>query len=541
MVTADGSTDWAWVWGMIAINAIVIAGYLRIFRFWRKAFLAEEPRDRNHKLMDLAWIFLLCAACGYVSSIVLFVWPAYRLLAVMLVPLGFFTWRFAWNLDSFRSALAARRLERELRESLERRNQELEQLVNLATEELVRAKIEAERANEAKSVFLANMSHEIRTPMTAIIGFADLMMDDGVGETERREYTQTVRRNGDHLLNLINDILDISKVESGKLEFEQTACDAGRIVREVVELLRPRADSKGIVLEAVVEDGFDAPILSDPTRLRQIVTNLVGNAVKFTEAGGVTVRLSRAPDGAGVCGGSVVVEVEDTGIGMTEDQCVACFTPFAQADASMTRRFGGTGLGLSVSRKLARSLGGDVVAQPRAGGGTVFTAWIRAASVEGDVARPGQGVGEVRRGSGGPVTRDILRGVRVLLAEDGADNQRLIRFHLVRAGATVELAVTGREAVSAVREAAAAGRAFDLVLMDMQMPEMDGLEATRRIRAEGHTVAIVALTAHAMDSHAEISRAAGCDEHMSKPPDFDALLRTARRLVDARQQAAKAA
>ncbi|MCC5824399.1 MAG: response regulator [Phycisphaerales bacterium] len=534
MVTQTGETDWAWVWLIIGLSVAVIAGYLRIFAFWRKAYRAEQPRDRNHKLMDLAWIFILCAVCGYVSSIVLFVWPAYRLLGLLLIPLAFFTWRFTWNLESFRSALSAKRLERELRESLERRNEQLEELVHLATEELIAAKVEAEQASEAKSAFLANMSHEIRTPMTAIIGYTDLLLEEDCPEPDRQGHTETIARNGRHLLGLINDILDLSKIESGRMDLEQTGCEPAQIVADVVDQFRHRAADRAVLLRTEIAPGLTERITTDPTRFRQIATNLVGNAVKFTEHGTVTVRLFPGEDGPAT---TLVLEVEDTGIGMTPDQQERCFEPFAQADASTTRRFGGTGLGLSISRKLARLLGGDVVVRSEPGRGSVFTAWVAPGAAPECVRQPArQDPDAATIGH----RRDALRGLRILLAEDGDDNRRLVRFHLVRAGAEVFLANDGRIAAEMMEREHAAGRAFDVVLMDMQMPNMDGLEATRRARAAGVRSPVVALTANAMQRDADNALAAGCEAHVPKPPDFPALIALCHRLAH-RPDASRAA
>ncbi len=521
MVTAEGGTDWAWVWTLLVLNAVVIAGYLRIFVFWRRAYLAEKTQDRNTKLMDLAWIFLFCAACGYVSSMVLFFWPAYRLLALMLVPLAVFTWRFAWNLDSFGLALRAKRLERELAESLKRENEELERRVGEATAQLREARAEAERANEAKSLFLANMSHEIRTPMTSIIGYTDMVLSGGLSDREAKESLETVRRNGAHLLGLINDILDLSRVEAGAMELERIACDPAGIARDVCGLVRPRAESNQSVVSVEIGEGVPAMVMCDPTRLRQVVTNLAGNAAKFTQGGRIVIRVESA--GAG----RIAFEVEDNGPGMTPEQAARCFDVFTQADASVTRRHGGSGLGLSIAQNLARAMGGDITVRSEVGVGSVFRAEVAAATAEvRQIEREECGAGDVD-----------LSGLRVLLVEDGADNRRLITFQLRRAGAAVETAADGVEGLEAGTEAWRAGRGFDVILMDMQMPRLDGIGATRALRERGVGTPIIALSAHAMEEDRRSELDAGCDAYHTKPVDFAKLGRAIRGHADARRAA----
>ncbi|RMH25075.1 MAG: response regulator [Planctomycetota bacterium] len=516
MVTAAGESDWAWIWTLLVLNAVVIAGYLRIFVFWRRAYLAEQKEDRNNKLMDLAWVFLLCACCGYISSMVLFFWPAYRLLALMLVPLAAFTWKFAWNLDSFGLALRAKRLERELAESLKRENEELERRVGDATAQLQEARAEAERANEAKSLFLANMSHEIRTPMTSIIGYTDMVLSGGLTEREARECLETVRRNGTHLLGLINDILDLSRVEAGAMELERVACDPAGIARDVCALVRPRAESGGNTVSVEIGEGVPAMVMCDPTRLRQVVTNLAGNAAKFTEGGRIVIRV-RAPEP-----GRLAFEVEDNGPGMTPAQAARCFEVFTQADASVTRRHGGSGLGLSIARNLARAMGGDITVRSEVGVGSVFVAEVAAPPVEEQ--------GEA--GEDDAADRVDLTGLRVLLVEDGADNRRLITFQLRRAGAEVVSAVDGLDGLEAGAEAWRSGRGFDVILMDMQMPRLDGMGATRGLRQRGVRTPIIALSAHAMAEDRQAALAAGCDAYHTKPVDFGKLGRAIREHAD---------
>jgi len=376
-------------------------------------------------------------------------------------------------------------------------------------EGLEQARLAAEEANHAKSNFLANMSHEIRTPMTAILGFADLLADGVTNGEERRHALDTIRRNGAHLLDIINDILDISKIEEGRATIEQLRCSARRIIEDVAALMGNRAEHRGLFLAVDIDPGVPDMIVTDPTRLRQILTNLLANAVKFTETGGVRLRalMRDDPDAR-----RLVVEVVDSGVGMSREQLSRIFQPFAQADASTTRRFGGTGLGLAISRRLARMLGGDIVAQSSPGEGSAFTLSVDAgldrlheAPDASDLAGPADAADP---GQGKPLDG------RVLLVEDGPDNQRLIAMFLRAAGATVVIADNGAEAVGAVHGAA---HPFDLILMDMQMPVMDGYTAAARLREAGLEVPIVALTAHAMAGDRDRCIEAGCDDYISKP------------------------
>jgi PAS domain S-box-containing protein len=378
--------------------------------------------------------------------------------------------------------------------------------------ELVVTSRRAEAASRAKSEFLANMSHEIRTPMTAILGFVDLLDDPDVNLAERRRHIETIRRNGEHLLSIINDILDLSRIEAGHMPIERIECSPGAIAQDVDRLMRFRAQAKRLTLITSVDPALPALVRSDPTRLRQILVNLVGNAIKFTERGEVRVRVS--PDESlaeqGVC-----IEVSDTGIGMSAEQVSRLFRPFTQADSSTTRRYGGTGLGLTITRRLAQMMGGETQVRSTPGVGSSFTVRVVAPWLDASSASDAQRASDEREPASAQAPS--LAGVHVLLAEDGVDNQRLISFHLRRAGATVTVVDDGAAALHAVLAARASGAAIDLVLMDMQMPTLDGYGAARGLRDAGWTGPILALTAHAMGGDRDKCLAAGCDEYLTKP------------------------
>jgi PAS domain S-box-containing protein len=392
---------------------------------------------------------------------------------------------------------------------------ELEQtLADLAAKsaEAEAAKLTAEQANQTKSAFLANMSHEIRTPIAAIIGFANLILEKRLPAHEQRHSIEIISRNGQHLLALVNDILDLSKIEADKMTVERIPCDAAQIVSDVEAMCFDRANDKKLPLVVQVSPGVPARVLSDPTRLRQVLLNLVSNAIKFTSQGEVRVELQHQPEADGHAG-RLLIRVSDTGIGMRPEQLSRLFEPFTQGDVSTTRRFGGTGLGLAISKRLVEMMGGRIHVDSEPGRGTRFEVTIDAPVCD---AGP----------STLPMPTVPLRpGLRVLLAEDGPDNQRLISFYLQHAEIAFKIAENGRIAVDMAIAADAAGRPFDLVLMDMQMPEMDGVAAIHALRDAGLTMPVIALTAHGTEEACASSLQAGCCEHLVKPVNYHTLTR----------------
>ena len=387
------------------------------------------------------------------------------------------------------------------------------------TEQALReAKEAAEAGAQAKTNFLANMSHEIRTPLTALLGFADLMLEPNVGESERINYAMTIRRNGEHLLSVLNDILDVSMIEAGKLSIELVEFSPRAVLSEVAALMRVRALEKALDFSLSYDSALPELVRSDPTRVRQVVLNLLSNAVKFCERG--SVRLSvRCDLGTAPQPTQLVLRVQDTGIGMQPGQVQRIFEPFAQADASTTRRFGGSGLGLAISARLASALGGKLEVETQPNVGSTFTFTVPVEVLQGSATEP-------RMLSEQAPSPQQGRPGNVLLAEDGPDNQALISALLRGHGVRVTVVVNGLLAVERALAAANSDEPFDVILMDMQMPELDGYGATARLRAAGYRGPIIALTAHAMAGERERCLAAGCDEYLTKPIRRAELLRT---------------
>ncbi len=390
---------------------------------------------------------------------------------------------------------------------------------------------QAEMASLAKSEFLANMSHEIRTPLTAILGYTDILRDELVDESGSARgigAIDTIRRAGDHLLTVINDILDLSKIEAGKLIIEQVETSLPSLLVDVHSLMRSRAETKQIALHLVLATPIPDRILSDSTRLRQILMNLVGNAAKFTDHGHIDVRAMTAARGADSL---LRIEVEDTGPGMTAAQARQLFQPFTQADASVTRKHGGTGLGLTICRRLASLMGGTVQLEfTEVGRGSRFVLELPLHPMPDSTLVHTLDVGHDRSrdATTSAAALPTLRG-RIILAEDGEDNQRLISFHLSKAGADVTIAANGRIALNLIHAAAREDRPFALLVTDMQMPEMDGYSLARTLRREGSTMPIIALTAHAMAEDRRKCIDAGCDDYATKPIDRTHLIGTCAR------------
>jgi PAS domain S-box-containing protein len=382
---------------------------------------------------------------------------------------------------------------------------------------LNQAKLQAEAAVHTRGQFLANMSHEIRTPLTAVLGFAEIL-GDRLMEEENRDALSVIDKNGKHLLRIINDILDLSKIEAGCFALAEENIDPATELRDVAKLVQPRVAMKDLYLKLELSDSLPHLIKGDPTRLRQILINLIGNAIKFTERGGVTVR-------AITCEGepqALFIDVLDTGIGIDPEERDRLFEAFQQADSTSSRSYGGTGLGLTISKHLAELMGGTLTVGDRAGGGSCFRLMLPVDRKE-----------EPAMVDEAPAVAAPKRlDARVLIAEDNLTNQFIIQTLLDKAGCTVELVQTGREAVERALAGREAGEAHDAVLMDIQMPEMDGYAATRALRAEGFTLPIIALTAHTLAEDRQRCLDAGCDDHCPKPIDSGQLIGMLARHLD---------
>jgi signal transduction histidine kinase/AmiR/NasT family two-component response regulator len=409
-------------------------------------------------------------------------------------------------------------------EQLERANGELVRVNRELEEAIGREKKLAQAAaaaNRAKSAFLANMSHEIRTPMNGVVGMAQLLTSE-IGDAELRDRAKTIETSAESLLVLLDEMLDFSKIEAGKLELEDVSFAPRRLVSDTIALLEGKAKDKGLELSLAVDPDVPETLRGDPGRLRQVFTNLIGNAVKFTEAGEVTVTLALASETAS----SVLLHasVRDTGIGIAEETRHRLFDPFTQADVSTTRQFGGTGLGLTISKQLIEMMGGEINVESELGAGSTF--WFTASFHRGAESEE-RSVPAI----GNTASANDLTGRRVLLAEDNIVNQKVAVAMLGRMGLRVDVVGDGIEALEALAE-----RAYDAVLMDCQMPRLDGYQAVRRLRrgdgqALDPSVPVIALTAHALTGDREKSLEAGMDDHLAKPLKMEDLQRALRRAM----------
>lgn len=394
----------------------------------------------------------------------------------------------------------------------------------LIEHKLVEARMEADAANRAKTNFLANMSHEIRTPLNSIMGFAELMEGAKMNEAEFDKSLATIRRNGHQLIKIIDEILDISKVEAGRLEIERAEFDLHTLISEVQALMEIQAREKGLTLEFNCVCDIPARIETDSLRLRQVLVNILGNAIKFTANGKVSAAIDWLKD-VGRDSGRLTIAITDSGVGIDPDQANRLFQPFQQVDSSTTRKFGGTGLGLALSRRLARALDGDVyLKESGEGRGSTFVIELNTKFFgEGGTFNKIRDISEtllvepVLKPKG--EIKPILQNVRVLVVDDAADNRTLLSRFLASAGADVQTATNGQEGIDK-----AMSDEFAVVLMDIQMPNVDGYEATLHLRSNGYKRPIIALTAHALKEEREKSLKAGCDDHLTKPIDKTTLI-----------------
>ena len=398
----------------------------------------------------------------------------------------------------------------------------LEQRVKERTEELASARDEAIQATRSKSAFLANMSHEIRTPLTAIIGFTESLQEDDLSAEERVEYLDIINRSSKHLLQIINDILDLSKIEAEKLTVEQLRINPSEIISDVGSLVRLLAEEKRLSINIEYKTPVPELIVSDPIRLKQILINLCNNAVKFTRQGGISIQI-----GCDAPNELITFKVIDTGIGLSDEQINTLFQAFSQADSSTTRKYGGTGLGLHLSKQLANKLGGDITVKSLPDIGSCFCLSIPTGKLDNvEMMKGSSGTGHSLDKNIPFINKSYVH-ARILLAEDNEDNQHYISTLLKTTGADFEIAQNGQEALQMAQQGD-----FDLILMDMQMPVMNGLDATKQIRKNSFNKPIIALTANYSNADIKTYLQAGCTAHLAKPIERKLFFETIEKYLD---------
>lgn len=393
--------------------------------------------------------------------------------------------------------------------------------------ELMEANRKTEEANRAKTAFLANMSHEIRTPLGAMLGFTQLLSEAENLELEQRKQVLTVLRNGEHLYRLVNELLDISKIEANKMEVERIEFDFEEVLRDVTSLFAIKAQEKGLNFEVRSETPLPLKVVSDPTKLRQVISNIIGNAIKFTERGQVTIKCA-------MVGEMLFIRVDDTGPGISKEHQSALFKPFSQADVATTRKHGGTGLGLYLSKQMANALGGDVVLErcDEGKGCTFALSFLLEVPDPKKVFHIDAGIDEhVAKGQVKKTIYDRVDGASVLVVDDVEDNLHLARLFLSASGAVVECALDARAAFELIEH-----NRYDVVFLDIQMPQIDGYEAVKIIRERGYKVPVIALTAHTMIGERERCLQAGFDGYLGKPINRSALIQTVKAFAKSKSQ-----